>query len=111
MLRGSGSVEWERVAALSAIEAIGPRFGPAVCSRADEIVSYAEWSAGVTAGVVTLEHAAHEDYTGAWEAIGTMSFSASATNSVKASGLNGSVRTRVSTAVVGGTVTIHMGAR
>lgn len=69
---------------------------------------YVEWSAGVTAGVVTFETSKTTTYTGTWDSLGTSSFSASAADTILVTGPLAAVRARISTAVVGGTVSCYL---
>ena len=63
------------------------------------------WSAGVTAGVLTLESS--PDGTN-FAAMGTLSFVASTTNRLAVTEAAKFVRARVSTTVVGGTVSVFL---
>lgn len=72
---------------------------------------YVEWSAGVTAGVVTIETAPSNDYAGTWATMQTVSWvSASRVDRFSFTGAFGAVRTRVSTAITNGTVTTYIAA-
>ena len=72
---------------------------------------YVEWSAGVTAGVVTIETAPSNDYAGTWATMQTVSWvSASRVDRFIFTGAFGAVRTRVSTAITNGTVTSYIAA-
>jgi len=66
-----------------------------------------EWSAGSTSGVVIFEWSPTSGYTGTWASLGTQSFSANAITKAIYQVAGGVVRARVSTAVVGGTVTVR----
>ena len=86
--------------------------GPAITARASEWVVHAEWLAGTSAGAVTVESAPYEGYTGTWQSIGTLTWSAaSKADGLNFTGLHGAIRMRVSTTVVGGTVRVHIGGR
>lgn len=69
---------------------------------------YADWSAGVSVGVVAVETAVDQNYTGTWAAVtnGTLTFASTAPNQnvMIIPNVLWSVRTRISTGVVGGTV-------
>lgn len=66
-----------------------------------------EWSAGVTAGVVTFEWAPNPGYAGTWASLGTQNFAASSITKAIYQVCGGAVRARISTPVVGGTVTVR----
>ena len=63
---------------------------------------YVEWAADVTAGVVSLETARTQGYTGTWAVIDTESFEAGATNVFSYAGALLAVRARITTTVAGG---------
>ncbi|MBI4916883.1 MAG: hypothetical protein HY825_13630 [Acidobacteria bacterium] len=68
---------------------------------------FVAWSAGCSAGVVTIETAETAAYAGTWAPLTTVSWSAaSKTDVVQIIGPIGVIRARISTAVVGGTVTV-----
>ncbi len=67
---------------------------------------YVEGSSGVSAGVVTVETAIHEDYAGTWDSLGTVTVVASTVDSVQVEGVFGAIRARISTTVADGTVTV-----
>jgi hypothetical protein len=65
-------------------------------------------AAGVTAGAVTIEEAPVSGYAGTWAAIGTaLTVIANGVVSVALTGPWKVVRARISTAVVGGTITVY----
>lgn len=67
-----------------------------------------ETSAGVSSGVVTVEEASSASYAGTWSVISAVSTTAASTTTVvHVGGLFGAVRVRISTAIVGGTVTVY----
>jgi hypothetical protein len=69
---------------------------------------YVEWSSGVSAGVVTIEEAYSQNYSGTWSTIGTVTTAAaSSTDVYHQTGAFRSLRVRISTAVSGGTVTVY----
>lgn len=87
------------VTALNASSAIG---GPMANCR--ESAVYIVWGAGVTSGVVTVESAVDQNYTGTWAPLAVVTFAASAPKQdiVQITGVHWSLRTRVSTIVAGG---------
>lgn len=83
----------------------GNVFTPARMSG--EFAFYVSWSAGVTAGAVTIETADDKDYQGTWAELGTVTAPpASRQDVLHFSGVLIAVRARISTAVTGGTVTV-----
>jgi len=66
-----------------------------------------EWSAGVSAGVVTFEWAPNPGYAGTWAVLGTQNFGANSITKAIYQACGGAIRARVSTPVVGGTVTVR----
>ena len=72
----------------------------------NETTHYIEWGEGVAAGVVEIESAPRETYTGTWAPISTVTFSGTApkTDYVRVQGNYAALRHRVSTIVVDGTV-------
>lgn len=71
-------------------------------------VFFVEWSSGTSAGVVTIEEASSDTYTDTWSTLATVTWAAaSETEAVHLSeSIWGALRVRVSTTVVGGTVTV-----
>ena len=76
---------------------------------------WCEFSAGTSAGVVTLEGAARRGYTGTWVSLGTATQAASTVTRTPATITGGAgnvaigaIRARVSTNIVGGTVTVFL---
>jgi hypothetical protein len=67
---------------------------------------YATWTGAVSAGVITIEASADPTYTGTWSSIGTINFVAGACKHLSVTGCHRSIRVRISTAVVGGTVDV-----
>ena len=81
--------------------------GPAIAPQIHEGAIYVVWSAGVTAGVVEIEDAHREDYTGTWSTMGTVTFAtADKVDRMNYTGTHMAVRARISTAVSGGTVSV-----
>ena len=68
---------------------------------------YIEGSAGVTAGAVQVEASNDPDYTGTWDAQGPpVLVTASTQDTVGCDGVSLALRARISTPIVGGTVTV-----
>lgn len=67
---------------------------------AEQVRVYAEWAAGVTAGVVTVRTRANQG--GLAESAGTLAFSAGAANSLRIDGPLGEVEAEITTTVSGG---------
>jgi hypothetical protein len=71
------------------------------------MTAYIVGSAGVSAGAVQLEQAHSKDFTGTWAALGAATtVVANTVNAVVVQGTAKAVRARISTPVVGGTVTV-----
>lgn len=68
---------------------------------------FVEWSAGTTAGVVTIEEAFDSTYTGTWSTLTTASFADDGTEVIHLAGIFQNVRARISTTVADGTVTVR----
>jgi len=82
--------------------------GPAVCAQTQEGAFYVIFSPGVTAGVVEIEGAAYEGYTGTWSNLATVSWAAAdRTHRVNYTGCHLCLRARISTTVDGGTVSVE----
>jgi hypothetical protein len=75
-----------------------------------EATHYISWSAGVVSGVVQIETADSSIYTGTWAPIATITFSGAAPKQDYAAvtGSYAAIRHRISTAVVGGTVSTRI---
>lgn len=79
--------------------------------RNREAVVYVRWSAGTSAGAVTVETASDPAYAGAWASLAVVAWAAADREDVvQVTGALRAVRTRISTAVVGGTVTTKLHA-
>jgi hypothetical protein len=80
--------------------------GPGFMSRGRETAVYISWAAATTAGVVKVESANSEAYTGTWATLATVTFAGTAPNQdiVQITGIHGAIRTRVSTTLTGGSV-------
>jgi hypothetical protein len=77
-------------------------------ANAREHTFYAKFTGAVSAGVVTIEAAPDPDYSGTWSSIGTMAFAAGAAKHLSVTGCHRALRARISTAIVGGTVTVDV---
>ena len=75
-----------------------------------ELAIYIIWSAGVSAGAIQVETADATDYTGTWSALhpAPVTFTASKQDTVMISGILKALRARISTNIVGGTVTVKL---
>jgi hypothetical protein len=72
-----------------------------------ELTVYATFDADSTAGVITVESAPHEDYTGTWASLGTITWAAAdRCHALAITGVHLAVRIRISTAVSDGFVDI-----
>jgi hypothetical protein len=70
-----------------------------------ESAVYIIWGAGTSAGAVTIESSYLDTYAGTWAPITTVAWSAaSKQDMVQLTGVQMNLRTRVSTTIVGGTV-------
>lgn len=77
------------------------------CGSAAHIVVYANWSAGGSGGVLSIEEAPTDDYAGTWSVLATVTQAgASQIDAVHFSGSYRAVRARLTTPVAGGTVTV-----
>lgn len=75
---------------------------PAVCR---ETAIYVQWSAGTSAGAVKVESADDASYAGTWAPLATDTWTAvSSEDIIQITGVHRALRTRISTAIVGGTV-------
>src|SRR2546422_10325803 len=73
------------------------------------VIIYIIGSAGISAGAVQLETADDPTYAGTWAALGTpVTVVASAELIVQATGVFKALRARISTNIVGGTVTVKL---
>ncbi len=72
-----------------------------------ELKFFVEWSAGLSAGVVTIEQARSASYAGTWSPIAVLNFQGSlAVDTVYVSGIFAALRARISSNLIGGTVTV-----
>lgn len=92
--------------AASASNATGTVIGSGTMSRCRESAVYIQWGPGTTAGGITVETAHDQAFTGTWATLGSaVAWSvASKEDVVQITGINGAIRTRISTLVTGGTV-------
>lgn len=74
----------------------------------DVVAVYVIWSAGVSAGVVTIEAAEASDYTGTWALDTLVSWTAASKVDIVKVAAKGVkfLRARISTTITGGTVTV-----
>lgn len=84
----------------------GTVVGAAAMSKCRETAIYLVPSAGITSGAVTIESAHDAAFTGTWAPMGSaLSLVASTEQIVQITGVHLNLRARISTTVVGGTVT------
>jgi hypothetical protein len=75
------------------------------------VTIYIKNSAGVSAGAVSIEEADSTGYTGTWSVISSVTCDTpSVTNAVHLVGTYKALRTRISTAITGGTISTHIAA-
>jgi len=78
---------------------------------ARELTLFIVGSAGVSAGAVQFEEAHVLGYAGTWQAIGSpVTVTADTVKTVRVTGAFLVIRARISTAIVGGTVTVRLAA-
>lgn len=85
--------------------------GSAIDRRGDSLYVIAvEWSAGVDAGVITIEEASATDYSGTWSQVTTVAWVAASSTEFVHIGpaALAAVRARISTTVTNGTVTVKV---
>lgn len=76
------------------------------CHRHNIVV---EFGAGTSAGAVVVEEAARPEYAGTWVTLATISWAvASKVGSASVDSVKGALRTRISVAIVGGTIDTYM---
>lgn len=76
-------------------------------SNCQELAFFVVFSSGVSAGAVKIEESHDKNFTGVWALVGAeVTFAADAVKTVKASGVSQAFRARISTGIVGGTVSI-----
>jgi hypothetical protein len=92
--------------AQSALDAAG-YINEVTGSKAEGTLIVVTFGAGTSAGVVTIEGAASENFTGTWAALATITWAAaSRAHETFISGAFLARRVRISTAIVGGTVDV-----
>ena len=93
----------------SATTAASREIGATFMNQCRETAVYVQWSAGTSAGVVTVESADQAGYSGTWAPLATVTWSAESSESlVQITGVMGAIRTRISTTITGGTVTTYL---
>ena len=81
--------------------------GAGIMPQIKEGSFYTVFSPGVTAGVVQLEGAHRDDFTGTWANLATITFATADTaHRTNFTGCHMCLRARISTAVAGGTVSV-----
>ncbi len=96
---------------LTAATALGAGDPIDLNNHSREIAFYITGDGAVSGGVVTLETSDDPTYTGTWAIIGSpVTVTANAKQIVQATGCFRYVRARVSTIIVGGTVTVRLAA-
>lgn len=94
---------------LSAVSTVESAAAVDLRGEARDVTIYIKTGAGVSAGVVSIEEADDPDYTGTWSLIEAHTTNtASAQTAVHLTGTYKALRTRVSTAIVGGTVSTRI---
>lgn len=79
--------------------------GPSQLTKIQELTIYTVFGPGTSAGVVKIEGAHREDWTGTWAVLATITWAvASSVQLTAIAGVHLAVRVRVSTAITGGTV-------
>ena len=79
-----------------------------VMTQCRESAVYVIWGAATSAGAVTVESSYDDTYAGTWAPLAVVNWSAvSKQDVVQITGIHMSLRTRVSTTVVGGTVSTY----
>ena len=92
---------------LDAVSANGTTGAVNVLGQAREHAVYVEYGAGVSAGEVTVETASEKAFSGTWDVLTVIAWAAaSRSHSYRTTGAYGAIRVRVTSAIVGGTVTV-----
>jgi hypothetical protein len=101
----------EIMAAKSALNAVSEEVGPVDASNVNERTYYVVGSAGVSAGAVQAEESHLTLYGGTWAPNGSpVTVEADKVKTIKVTGVAHVERIRISTAIVGGTVSVfHLG--
>ncbi len=80
--------------------------------REVDYVFYVEWGSSTSAGVITIEEAGLAAYSDTWSTLTTVTWAAADTSeAVHLTGIYSALRARISTTVVGGTVTVKVRGR
>ncbi len=95
---------------LSGASTLDASQGVDLLNKGPENAIYINWGTGVTAGAIAIETAASVGYTGAWAPYVTVAFTGTAprVDCVQITGAFRTLRTRISQAVVGGTVSTEI---
>lgn len=94
---------------LTAVVALDTTHVPiaAQSSQVRELRFYATYGPGTSAGVVTIEGSPDAAFAGVWAALGTIPWvAASKVETLRVEGVHLHVRARISTAIVGGSVSV-----
>lgn len=80
--------------------------GSSYMSQCRESAIYVDWSTSISAGAVTIESAVDENYTGTWAPLIVVTYASGSPKQdiVQITGVHWAIRTRISTAMTGGTV-------
>lgn len=101
------AVDWNKLQTAASATGNGDAYN--LAGRTEHAVVYIEWSAATSAGGVTIEEAHDKDYAGTWAEIQVVPWSAeSSCDAIHVTGTFGAIRARISTTVVGGTVTAYL---
>jgi hypothetical protein len=94
---------------LSALNALSSELNPVDLGAVQELSFYIVFGAGTSAGAIQIESSHLEGYAGTWAAEGspTAWSAASKAHKVSITGSSYVTRARISTAVVGGTVSVY----
>ncbi len=91
---------------LNAVAAVESAGAVNLLGQTREHTVHVEYSSSTVSGVVTIEIASEKSYTGTWDALTTVPWAAgNRSHSFRFTGAIGAMRARISTVVVGGTVT------
>ncbi len=92
---------------LNAVTTGSGSIGVGFMPRCRETAVYVQWSAGTSAGAVTIESAHDASYSGTWAPLGTVTWTAASKEDLlQITGIHLAIRARVSTTVTGGTVSV-----
>jgi hypothetical protein len=87
----------------------GSSVGPGFMSNCRETAVYIAWGASTSAGAVTVETAHDTAYTGTWAPLAVVNWATqSKEDVVQITGVHLAIRARISTTVVGGTVSAYL---